>query len=224
MKKVFAVCLALVMMASMSITAFASNGGFVSSPSANQAPELTSYKNESSDCVARIVLNSYSSSNLTGDARVQMDKAYNTIVASSDLSKLNTGLTDIAKKQNVKVSDLAVKDLFDVSHTECAGHDNHGTFTIELAPETLNNYVCLMRYSNNKWDIVSGAKITSDGKHLQFTTDVFGPFAIVVKTTNSGSESPETGDNGIVALLAVLMSASMLGICVVSRRIKKHSV
>lgn len=224
MKKVFAVCLALAMMVSMSVTAFAKNGGFVSSPSANQAPELISYKNESSGCVARIVINSYSSTSLTGDARVQMDKAYDSIVNATDLSKLNTGLTDIAKKQNVKVSDLAVKDLFDVNRTECAGHDNHGAFTIEVAPETLKNYVCLLHYSNNKWDIVSNAKVTSDGKHLQFTADEFSPFAIVVKTTNSGSESPETGDSGIVALLAVVMAASMLGICVVRRRIKKKSI
>ena len=48
MKKIIAICLILTMIASLSLSVFAT-GGFLSSPSANPAPELIVGENEDED-------------------------------------------------------------------------------------------------------------------------------------------------------------------------------
>lgn len=70
MKKIIMICLAIAMVASMGISVFATTGGFVSSPSGKPAPELVDGKNESEECVAKIVITAYSDRDkLSEDAR-----------------------------------------------------------------------------------------------------------------------------------------------------------
>ena len=60
MKKIAVICLSLVMLFSISMTAFAAPGIFVSSPSGNPAPELVEVVNKTDACPAKIKITAYS--------------------------------------------------------------------------------------------------------------------------------------------------------------------
>lgn len=204
MKKVLAICLALVMLATISVTAFAELGGFVASPSGNQAPELISGTNESEDCEAGLVITAYGKkSELPEETRKKLEEAYDIIVETKDLSKLTAGVKAAADEAGVDVGNLAVSDMFDISATDCGSHEDHGHFDIAIKHEYLENFVCLLHYYNGEWRIVEDAKINDEG-HLEFTEKDFSPFAIVVDT---GAGSPQTGgnDNHIWIYIAIMV-------------------
>ena len=186
MKKIVMICLALIVMASMSLSVCANQGGFVSSPSANSAPTLEFGKNESEDCVSELSIAAFSDRDqLSEEARKNIEEAYAMIMGTQDLSTLNAGIADLAKALQVDVASLAVSDLFDISASSCEGHEDHGHFDITLKAETLTNFVCLLHYYNGEWEIVEGAEVTNNGEHLEFDVDEFSPFAIVVSTGNA---------------------------------------
>lgn len=224
MKKVIAICLTLVTVMSLGVTAFAAPGSFVVSPSCNQAPVLISYENESSDCTAKIIITAYADRHtLPKDLCRCIETAYSTIVGTDDLSTLNSGITDFAQKAGAKVTDLSVSDLFDVRYVNCKHHDLHGSFRIVIQSETLKNFVCLLHYYNGEWSIVDSAKVTNDGKHLEFTAKDFSPFAIVVKTDAENVTPPYTGDNSAVIFCALIMAVSSMTIVVVLGTSKRRS-
>ena len=115
MKKVLAFVLTLVMMATITVTAFAA-GPFVSSPSNNQAPVLIEASNEDEDCEAKIIITSYANrGTMSAEACALLEQAYNQILNTSDLTTLADGLTKLVKKFGITSADLAVSDLFDIS-------------------------------------------------------------------------------------------------------------
>ena len=238
MKKVLAICLAMVMVVGMSLTAFAAPGAFVSSPSGNPAPVLVEATCESEDCEASLTVTSYyDRGTLSDEARSQMEQAYSDIVSASDLTSLNKGLADLATEKNIPSSNLAVSDLFDISYENCDNHDGHGNFDIVLKAETLKNFVGLMHLVNGEWQLVEDARVyTVDGVwHLAFSTKDFTPFAIVVETDGTasadsadgtivgGSNSIQTGDTVKIALLAIFMVASALALVVVLKKSRKQN-
>jgi len=204
MKKIFAVCMIIVMLFCTSVTAFAAVGGFVSSPSGVPAPELIDYKPLSDDCESKPVITPYSERDTLDDkSKEDMEKAYNEILNNPDLSKLNPNLSKIANDKNIDVTKLAVSDLFDLDYTDCDGHSDHKGFDFTLKPETLKNFVGLMYYDGSSWKTVEGARV--EGEHLLFTTNVSGPMAIVVNTGAASTDTPQTGDNSKVILYVVIM-------------------
>lgn len=206
MKKLFVFCLALVMVLSMSITAFAA-GGFVSSPSGNKAPELISSENESEDCEAELEITPYSErSDLSEEEREAIEEAYEIISNTEDLTELNDKLKEIAKDLGIDGSNLAVSDLFNIDSTDCDEHDGHGAFDIKLSAETLKNFVALLRFDGTNWVLVDGAKVEND--HLMFTSKELGNFAIVV---DNGS-TPKTGDSTNVYFWVMVLAGSALAV------------
>lgn len=223
MKKVLSICLVLVMMMCMSITASA-EGAFVSSPSNNKAPTLVECENESADCKAEIIITSYTDrSTLTDTSREIFEKASETIRKTDDLSTLNSSLADVAKDNKVAVTDLAVSDLFFVSSTDCADHSEHGDFDVTLKADTLKNFVGLLIYDNGEWKLVKDAKVTNNGTHLEFSNTTLAPYAIVVNSSATNTNSPETEDNSLIPVCAVAMVVSGAALLFVMKKTAKHT-
>lgn len=233
MKKVLAICLTVVMIATMSCAILAANGGFVSSPSAAQAPKLVSVKGD-----GKLEISSYADRDaLSPEAREAFEAAYNTIVNAKDVTALNGGIAALAEKAGAKASDLAVSDMFDISLAE-----GSGSFTVTLQTEAAKNFVCLLHYANGAWTIVEDAKIV-DGR-LEFTASDFSPFAIVVNTaagnanagsnqggntTTSTNNTPQTGDNSefnMIGVYVAVMAVSAVAVValVVWKKSKKQNV
>ena len=224
MKKVMAICLTLVMVMSLGIAAFAAPGSFISSPSMNKAPILIGYENESSDCTAKLILTAYADrKTLPENLCAMIEKAYDMIVGTDDLSTLNSDVADLAKDAGVKVTALSVSDLFDLRYVDCSNHDLHGSFRIVIESETLENFVCLLHYYNGEWSIVDSAKVTNNGKYLEFTAKEFSPFAIVVKTDAENVTPPYTGDNSAIFICSVVMAISVTTIVVLLATSKKRT-
>lgn len=183
MKKVIVALIMVLMIASMTLSALAASGGFVSSPSGNQAPVLVKGANTSKKCESVLTVTSYADRDkLSENSKNQIEAAYAQIVATTDVSKLNASVAEVAKDVEVGLSDLAVSDLFDISASTCSDHEKHKKFKIELQSDTVKNFVCLLHYNNGEWEVVKGAKIDKNENILKFKTDELSPFAIVVSS------------------------------------------
>ncbi len=216
MKKVLAIVLALVMVTSLSITTFA-KGGFIVSPSNNDGPTLEDFKNESEDCTGVIVVTPYHDrDNLDPTAKDLIEDAYDRIKGTDDLTNLTDELEDVAKKNNVDPDNLGVSNLFDVSYEGCTDHNSHGPFTITISDDTAENFIALMQWNGTSWTIIKNVVIT--GNKLTFTSDQFGPYAIVTATG-----SPSTGDNVDLVLYITLMVVSAAALVTVLVIYKKKN-
>lgn len=216
MKKILALCLALVMVFALSVPAFAAPG-FVSSPSGNKAPILVEYSNSDPACTATLEITSYADRHELDEAtRLKMEKAYNSIVNAINLTTLNADLAELANKMNIDPSKLAVSDLFDISYENCGEHEGHGHFNITIKPELLSNFVALLHFNGETWDMVKDAKVVND--HLVFSVTDLSPFAIVVDTT---ATPPATGDFTDIAFYVAAMMVSVAAFVVVAVKMKK---
>lgn len=214
MKKTISITLALVLLVSLCLSAMAAPGSFIVSPSNNTTPILVDSSNESHDCTAEIVITPYSERDtLPEDAKQKIEDAYDSIAGTSDLTDLNSDLAGIAESMNISTGALGVSDLFDVSYNSCDVHNEHGKFTIKLEAEMLDSFVALMYWDGSNWVIVEGAFVDENG-YLNFVTDKFGPYAIVVNTGAENVEPPKTGDE-FPWIYVVLMVASAAGLVVV---------
>lgn len=208
MKKLVSVCLVLVMVICFGVTALA-EGGFISSPSLNPAPEVV----EPTD--GSVIIHAYSERSELSDAeRNTLEEAYNTINGTTNLSNLNKGLSG---------GNLGVSDLFNVGYN---GVNATGEYAVTLKSDTLKNFVSLMVYVNGEWKIVDGAKV-KDGK-LMFIAKDLGPYAVVVDT--NGTTSPQTGINESAntsgtsfAVYGAIMLISACGAFLMWNKSKKYS-
>lgn len=226
MKKVLAICLMMVMVVSMSVTAFAAPGGFVSSPSGNPAPTVVDFDPENDECTAKLVIIPHAERNtLPDDLKALIENAYTSIAESNDLTKLNADLASLVASKNISADKLAVSDLFDAHITGCDMHEGHVNFDITLKADTLKRFVGLLHMNKNgEWELVADAKITNDGEYLEFSIDSFSPFAIVVDTTVDGGDAPQTYDNSMIHIYAIIMAVSALAVIVIAVKSKKRRV
>lgn len=222
MKKVLVICLTVVFMVSMTLTTFAATGSFVSSPSGNAAPGQVEFKPADEDCTATLVITPYSEKNeLTTAIKTMMEKAYNDIKGTEDLTTLNATLAKLAKDLKIKGSDLAVSDLFDIHVTGCDYHDGHTDFDIVLSADSLKNFVALLHMNKNgEWEVVDGAKVIANGEHLSFSVDAFSPFAVVV---NTAAKPSQTGDSNMTPVYAAIMAVSALALVVILVKSRKKT-
>lgn len=224
MKKIVAIILTVVLVLGLSLTAVAELGSFIESPSNNKAPELVSAKNEDANCLANVIITAYADrEKLSKETQEKLEKAYQMIIGTDDLSELNAKVSEMAKKRGVKVSDLAVSDMFDISSVGCDTHEDHGHFDIALKSDTLKNFVCLLHYYNGEWHVVDDATVTQNGTHLEFTEDEFSPFAIVVNTGAEYGSNPQTGDNSNIVWYVVVMAISAVALLIVLMKQKNRA-
>lgn len=192
MKKVFAICLALVMVLSLSVSVMAATNNFVDSPSNNRAPIIIDCENESEDCTATVVVTPFGDRDtLTEEQRKDFQDAYDQIVNSDNLNDLFNGLDSVITPGTI-VDNLVVSDLFNMHYNDCDTHNEHGKFKIELSTETLKGFVGLVQYVDGKWQTITDAKV-EDGKYLSFTVKELSTFAIVVDKSKAETTSPVTG-------------------------------
>lgn len=208
MKKILAICLTLVMVVSLGVTAFAAPGIFISSPSGNLAPELVDYTAESDDCNAKLTITPYADrKNLDDKALAEIEEAYKHIAKRMKNVSFDEVLKEIADKNQLTVSELAVSDLFDISYYNCEveKHANHDGFKITLKADTVEDLKGIICYDGTTWNNVEILEIKEDGTVTFFAKDL-SPFAFVV----GGNLPPHTGDSYMVYICLMVLAASAL--------------
>lgn len=214
MKKLVMISLAIMVVLGMSLSVFAATGGFIVSPSRNQAPELVGVKPADDDCeIESATITAYADRDqLSGEARGDLEEAYAKIMGTPNIGDLNAAIVELATKIGAKVEDLAVSDLFDIQVPDCDGHGNHGEVTITFEAETLANFVCLLHYYNGEWIVIDNATVSEDGTELTFGSKEFSPFAIIVNTGIFEDVDVETVKNVATAVsISVATGAAVLG-------------
>lgn len=214
MKRVLTICLILVMLMTLCVGITAATGGFMVSPSGNAAPDLVEATNESEDCEAIIYVVSYAERNLLLDEdRQKLEEAYSIIRNANDITTLCSPLAYLAGKLNLDPGKLAVSDMFDINYV-CGEHDNHGKFEIVLKSTTFENFVALLHYTGETWELMEDAKVEMvDGElHLTFTAHNFSPFAVVVDTTvaDEPANDNEVLINTYLVIIALILLAIVL--------------
>lgn len=211
MKKIAVSLMALVMVFSLSVTAFAA-GAFLSSPSKNHT-QLVEYQ-FTEGCTGKMVITPYGERDTLDDyARKLLEEAYGQIAKDKNLDNLVDGLKELAEKNGKDVSSLAVSDLFNIGYEGCDSHADHD-YTVKLKPELTDNFFTVMQYVNGKWIIVENAKV--EGGYLTMSSKYYGPVAIVV---DAGTP---TGD-AFPWIYVVLMAVSAMGLVAVSVLYKKKA-
>ncbi len=220
MKKVLAVILAIVMVVSAGVLAFA-QGGFVSSPSGNEAPEITDVEYGEGSCNPQIVVTPYNEREDLDESRKDaITAAYNEIAANEDLSKLCAALIGVAAANGLDVLQLAISDLFDVTAYHNGDHDYCGTITISLSSETIRNFVSLLhRGADGTWEVIPGVTVDYATNTVSFTAKDFSPFAVVVDT--EADDVPDTGSEIVIPAIVMFISGISLAVVLFSLKKKK---
>ena len=204
MKKLVMISLAIIVVLGMSVSAIAATGGFIVSPSRNQAPELVEVKPSDDNCTAEVVITAYADRDqLSADDRAAIEDAYTKIMGAENIGVLNASIANVAENIGAKVENLAVSDLFDIQTSDCDGHGNHGEVTVTVKAETLTNFVCLIHYYNGEWIVMENAKVSEDGEHLTFGSNTFSPFAIVVNTGSIADVEEPLGEDNVATTVSV---------------------
>ncbi len=221
MKKIAVICLSLVMLFSISMTAFAAPGIFVSSPSGNPAPELVEVVNKTDACPAKIKITAYSErATLDAADREKIESAYTQIVNADSDNAFSKVLATLAKNNKMSVSSLSVSDLFDISYYNCENHEGHEGFTITLKADTIDQFVGMLHLNGEEWELVKVNNVDEDKNTVTFFVEELSPFAIVVDN-GTGSVPPQTGDTSMIYLWVMLATASGLALVLVCMKKQK---
>jgi hypothetical protein len=219
MKKIVVLVLAVLMVATMSVGAFAASGAFVESPSKQLAPELVSFDNESDACTAILIITAYADrAELDAAAVAALEKAYAEIAGTENLGTLDDEVAALAEELGIPAADLAVSDLFDISYSDCDTHEEHKKFTIVIKPEATTNVAAILHYTAEGWEVIP-AEIKDDGT-LTFESELFSPFAIM---THNGL--PASCCCGWICWLIILLIVLLIIIIIVVlvRKKKKNN-
>ena len=202
MKRILTLALATLLTISLAIVASA--GAFVASPSGTRAPVLESYYNHSGACRAKLEICSYADrENLSEADCAALEAAYASIVATDDLGELSPELDALARNSFIKSENLAVSELFDISHDEGETHGEHSTFVIKLRINTDGNFFSMIHYTADGWEVIGGSE---EGGVVTFEADDLSPFAIVVHKTGS---VPNLSFLLIIAIVVVLIGSAV---------------
>ncbi len=217
MKKIIALIMAVAMLATMCIPAFAEVGEFIESPSGVKSPKIIEFVPGTHECTANLVITSYAERNKLDDAtKALLEKAYDDIASSKVINDaLKTEFTALAEKYEVELSNFVVSNLFDVSYYECPEHAGHKGFTITIDAETADNYVGILHLNGETWEILDST-MDADAKTITFTTETLSPFALVYST-----KALKTGDSSNAWIYVVLMTVSLAALGFVSYKLTR---
>ncbi len=220
MKKLIALCLSFIIMASATVTVFAAPANFWGSPSGKPSPEIISFKSSDPNCTAQLILTPYGDRKDMSDWQISLiEQAYNSIVNAKSLTELNADLAAIVAKLGVDSKYLAITNLFDIHYVGCDYHSEHKDFDITLSVDELDNFVGLLHMNKDGvWELVSDANVQQNGDHLVFSVDNFSPFAIVVDTTG---EAPQTGDS-VMIISTIVLAVSVVALAAITFKRKKQ--
>lgn len=216
MKKIMVIGLVIVMCLTMGLTAFAANGGYIQSPTKNKAPEVVEVTpaTATSEKLVITVTSFAERSTLTGETAANFTEAHEDIAVIKRVDVLVPEVKAVAEKANVKVENLGISELFDIS----ANMELTGEVTIKLKAETAKHFVALLHYKNDTWEVVENATV-KDGV-LTFSVNDLSPFAIVVDREKATVTAPLTSDNGVASVVAMMALVSALGMVLVSKKVK----
>lgn len=224
MKKLIVICLSFVMLFTMSITAFAASGMFISSPSGKKAPHLVGYMNGSPDCAVEIRVTPYSERDTLRDAdREMIEFAYDQIVNSvNESNDFYVAVENLAKDMEMSPSSLSVSDLYDISAYGCTeeAHAHHLGTTITLQSETFENFVGMLHLYNGEWQNVEILEYDKENNTITFYIEEFSPFAILVDNEGGGMP-PKTNDMNNAYVWIMLAAAA--GFVLVLANMKKQT-
>ena len=211
MKKIAIVLMTLLLMTTSVMPVFAA-GNFVYSPPFTDTPILEDVE-FTGDCDGGLVVTPYSQlDTLDEDSKTALNGAYMQIKDCDDLGELFPFFKDGDKK-------IAVGELFDVDFTNCKEHNEHNPFTVTLLPSTVKRFVGVTAYVDGKWVKVD-AKL--DGNNVIITSDIYGPYAIVLSADDAGEDNPQTGDT-FPWIYVVMMGVSAAGLVGVLVALKKKN-
>ena len=215
MKKVMAILIMMAMVLSLSVVAFANNGGFIQSPTGGTS--LISYKfHTEQQGVLSVGLTKYADrADLLKEDRDLLEQAYADIAGADNLTTLIAGLKKIAG--NLK-SNVAASDLFDIS-IFIDGNQVHNTpVDVVLGIENAEKFAALVHMDEQgNWTVVEGAKVNADG-NLEATLNEYSPFAIVI-----ADGTPNPGDGIDVAVYASIMAVAAIAVVLVIRKSSKKA-
>ena len=217
MKKIIITVMTIVMVASLSISALAA-GAFVSSPSANEAPELVSGAPVTPECTGTLVISSYADrANLSDEARAKLEEAYNQIANYGAGNAFATVLQHLAGENKLAANQLSVSDLFDISSVNCTHHEKHEGFIITIGVGDLEHFVGILHFTGSVWEELEINDVDEAAHTVTFTTPSLSPFAVVV---NNGAEAPAASGNAWIWIVvaAVVVAAAAAAVVVVAKK------
>ena len=220
MKKVLVICLMVIMVMSLSATAFATPG-FVSSPSGQPGPEVEEFEPKDEECTADLVVTPYGErEELPETLQELIEQAYEDVADAETLTELNDAFAKMVEDKGIDSKRLAVSDLFDLHVTDCDFHEGHTEFDIVLSMDTLEHFVGLLHLNKGGvWELVEDARV--EGDRLIFSVESFSPFAVIVETEEEPTP-PQAGDNSNIHIYGIVMAVAALAILVLAVKGRKQ--
>ena len=124
-----------------------------------------------------------------------MEEAYDIIEeaiqeAATSIVDVIEGLEEVLVETEVLAENVAVSNVFDISVESDADDHGHKAIKITLEIEDVDNFLALVHYTNNAWEIVETV-LDKENKTLSFSVDDLSPFAILVDNTKYAEDSED---------------------------------
>lgn len=241
MKKLIATLLAIVMLAALSVCAFAANN-FTQSPTKPDAPQVeivgnvidtqqatsTDIQQLNIDITNHVVVlkaTAYNNRNtinlpVSGEAgsktaKVILEEAKQKLASATSIHDLVAGVSPDAKV--TEVLDISLIKTDALTNTQSIVNlPPNARITINLT-RSIPNFEALLHYKEitHQWEKVEGATLVNDT--LSFPVDSLSPFAIVVKNTSSGPSSPATGASAPIACAVGAVVFGVVGVALLKK-------
>lgn len=208
MKKIFSILLVVMLLASLTVTAFADN--FVNSAVNAGAPEVKDVVDaDGNDVASGIEITPVTGAEeLDEEAQKEMEDAYESLKDVENLADINEDLKEAAGDNSIVVS-----DLFNISAKEEVSFP----LKLTLKNQNLDNFAALLQYVDGEWNWID-AEVNGD--ELSFEVDSLGTFAIIV--FGEPATSAQTGESSPVFFLvgAVVLAGAAAWFFMKSRKVE----
>lgn len=214
MKKLASLVSLALVLAMLTVSVSAAN--FTPSVEQKPAPTVTSATASDGSALEVVVTPvSEKDSAVAAEITQKLEQAYAQVQAAATLSDLTPDIVTVLAQldPSLDVTDLVVRDLFDISLTD--GTDYDGAITVKIQTDLAEGTTVLVlhNYEGDQWEVLAPEKVSLDSNGvLTITVDSLSPFAIVVDSGAStiAGTSPQTGET--VSGAAVLVSAACIGL------------